>query len=110
MENAEKKGMGIRVRLIAMAILPALIISVVLMLLANYSLTTGLNTQALGGLSLLAQAVKGGYDNMEGDYRLDENNNRWKGDVNLSENSDMIDAYVEGLDADVTIFTEKREE
>lgn len=44
MENAEKKGMGIRVRLIAMAILPALIISVVLMLLANYSLTTGLNT------------------------------------------------------------------
>lgn len=104
MENAEKKGMGIRVRLIAMAILPALIISVVLMLLANYSLTTGLNTQALGGLSLLAQAVKGGYDNMEGDYRLDENNNLWKGDVNLSENSDMIDAYVEGSDADVTIF------
>lgn len=41
---------------------------------------------------------------MEGDYRLDENNNLWKGDVNLSENSDMIDAYVEGLDADVTIF------
>lgn len=104
MENAEKKGMAIRVRLIAMAILPALVISVVLMLLANYSLTTGLNTQALGGLSLLAQAVKGGYDNMEGDYRLDENNNLWKGDVNLSENSDMIDAYVEGLDADVTIF------
>lgn len=104
MENAEKKGMGIRVRLIAMAILPALIISVVLMLLANYSLTTGLSTQALGGLSLLAQAVKGGYDNMDGDYRLDENNNLWKGDVNLSENSDMIDAYVEGLDADVTIF------
>ncbi len=104
MENAEKKGMAIRVRLIAMAILPALVISVVLMLLANYSLTNGLNTQALGGLSLLAQAVKGGYDNMEGDYRLDENNNLWKGDVNLSENSDMIDAYVEGLDADVTIF------
>lgn len=104
MEHVEKKGMGIRVRLITMTVLPALIISVVLMLLANYSLTTGLNTEALGGLALLAQAVKGGYDNMEGDYRLDENNNLWKGDVNLSENSDMIDAYVEGADADVTIF------
>ena len=104
MEHVEKKGMGIRVRLITMTVLPALIISVVLMLLANYSLTTGLNTEALGGLALLAQAVKGGYDNMEGDYRLDENNNLWKGDVNLSENSDMIDAYVEGEDADVTIF------
>ena len=104
MEHVEKKGMGIRVRLITMTVLPALIISVVLMLLANYSLSTGLNTEALGGLALLAQAVKGGYDNMEGDYRLDENNNLWKGDVNLSENSDMIDAYVEGADADVTIF------
>ena len=104
MENAEKKGMGIRVRLITMTVLPALLIAVVLMFLANYSLSTGLNTEALGGLALLAQAVKGGYDNMEGDYRLDENNNLWKGDVNLSENSDMIDAYVEGLDADVTIF------
>ena len=104
MENAEKKGMGIRVRLITMTVLPALLIAVVLMFLANYSLSTGLNTEALGGLALLAQAVKGGYDNMEGDYRLDENNNLWKGDVNLSENSDMIDAYVEGLDVDVTIF------
>ena len=104
MENAEKKGMGIRVRLITMTVLPALLIAVVLMFLANYSLSTGLNTEALGGLALLAQAVKGGYDNMEGDYRLDENNNLWNGDVNLSENSDMIDAYVEGLDADVTIF------
>lgn len=104
MDHAEKKGMGIRVRLITMTILPALLIAVVLMFLANFSLSTGLNTEALEGLSLLAQAVKGGYDNMEGDYRLDENNNLWKGDVNLSENSDMIDVYVTGLDADVTIF------
>jgi len=58
-------------------------------------------------VKLLAQAVKGSYENMDGDFTLDENNQLWKGDVNLSENLDLIDVYVEGTDADVTIFIEK---
>lgn len=107
MEKAGKKGLSMGARLLVMATLSATIISVVLMVFANYSLSDGLHTEALDGLEMLAHAVKGGYENLDGDYYLDENNNLWKGDVNLSENVTMIDNYVAGSDADVTIFIGK---
>lgn len=102
-----KKGLSMKARLLVMATLSATVISVVLMVFANYSLRDGLHTEALDGLEMLAHAVKGGYGNLDGDYYLDENNNLWKGEVNLSENASMIDSYVAGSDADVTIFIGK---
>lgn len=90
-----------------MATVSALVISAVLMLFAAYSLKGGLHTEALDGLEMLAHAVKGSLENLDGEYYLDENNDLWKGDVNLSENVVMIDSYVVGSDADVTIFMGK---
>lgn len=98
-----KKRISVRVMLIAMIALPALVISVVLMFYAKFSLTSGLNTEALQGLSMLAQSVKASYGNMPGDWLLDENLELWKGDENLTAQIDEIDAFVAGNDADVTI-------
>ena len=106
MENNKKK-MGIRVKLLALAILPALIVALVVILFARQSLTDGLSSQSLDGLKLLAEAVNAGYGNMDGDFSLDAENNLWKGDTNLTANIDMIDNYVAGSDAEVTIFIGK---
>ena len=106
MENNKKK-MGIRVKLLALAILPALIVVFVVILFARQSLTDGLSSQSLDGLKLLAEAVNAGYGNMDGDFSLDAENNLWKGDTNLTANIDMIDNYVAGSDAEVTIFIGK---
>lgn len=103
MKTEGTKGLSVRVKLIAMVTLPTLIISVVLMIYARYSLTSGLQTEALEGLNLLAQSLKGSYTNMDGDWRLDEELNLWKGEVNLTTQMDEIDTYVEGNNADVTI-------
>lgn len=107
MGKDKKKGLKMGPRLLIMATLSATVISVVLMIFANYSLSGGLHTEALDGLEMLAHAVKGSYDNIEGEYYLDENNNLWKGEVNFSANPAMIDKFVEGSDADVTIFIDK---
>lgn len=106
MENI-KKRLRIRVRLLALAILPALVVAVVVILFARQSLTDGLSSEALDGLKLLAEAVNAGYNNMDGDFSLDAENNLWKGDTNLTVNIDMIDNYVAGSDAEVTIFIGK---
>ncbi len=98
-----KKRISVRVMLIAMIALPALVISVVLMFYARYSLTSGLNAEALQGLSMLAQSLKASYAAMDGDWYLDENEQLWKGDENLTAQIDEIDAFVAGNDADVTI-------
>lgn len=98
-----KKRISVRVMLIAMIALPTLVISVVLMFYAKYSLTSGLHTEALQGLSMLAQSLKSSYATMTGDWHLDENQQLWKGEENLTALMDEIDSYVEGSDADVTI-------
>lgn len=98
-----KKRISVRVMLIAMIALPALVVSVVLMFYARYSLTSGLNTEALQGLSMLAQALKSSYVTMAGDWYLDENGELWKGEENLTALMEEIDSYVAGSEADVTI-------
>lgn len=103
MKTEGKTRFSVRMRLIAITALPAVIISVVLMFYARYSLTSGLQTEALDGLKLLAQALKSSYTTMAGDWRLDEDLNLWKGEENLTAIMDEIDFYVEGSDADVTI-------
>lgn len=103
MKTEGKTRFSVRMRLIAITALPAVIISVVLMFYARYSLTSGLQTEALDGLKLLAQALKSSYTTIAGDWRLDENLNLWKGEENLTAIMDEIDTYVEGSEADVTI-------
>lgn len=107
MENGKKKRVGIRLRLLAMAVVPVLIVSVVVILFARQSLTDGLHSKTLDGLELLAESVHASFDNIEGDFSLDADNNLWKGEINLSANMDMIDSYTENSDADVTIFIGK---
>lgn len=102
-----RRSIGIRTRLLLMVLLPVLIISAVVIILGRQSLSDGLSSEALNGLELLAQAVHAGFGSLEGDYYLDEENNLWKGDMNLSANIEMIDTYTEASNAEVTIFIGK---
>lgn len=102
-----KKKIGIGLKLMALAVIPAVIVALVLGVYASNSITNGLYQEELHGLELTAHAVKGGYENIEGDFYLDENNNLWKGETNLSEDLSLIDRYVEGSHSAVTIFIGK---
>jgi methyl-accepting chemotaxis protein len=104
-----KKGfhVGITMELIGMSILPTIIAMVILLLIARWSLDSGLSTESINGLELLADATIAGYDSTDGDYYLDDAGNLWKGDTNLSENISDIDRYTQNTDADITICYEK---
>lgn len=104
MKNAGERRVGIKIKLLAISVIPALVISVVLMFLANSGLRNGMEDQALDGLARLAQAVKGGTENIAGDYMLDENNHLWKGELDITANSERLDSYVDGTDAEVSLL------
>lgn len=99
----KKNKMGIKVKLIILAIVPALLVSMSLMLLAIYSLNVGMKSRSVDGMSYLASSVRGTYEMMEGDFFLDEAGNLMKGEQNLSEQIDEIDYLVEDIDADITL-------
>ncbi len=103
-EKEVKKRAGITIKLASLAILPAFLASMVIILMATFSMIDGMNDMSINGLKLLTQATKAGFDGIDGDYRLDSSENLWKGDVNLSKNMEMIDEYTKGQEADVTLF------
>lgn len=103
-KKKQGKRISIKVRLVLLAIVPALLVSGVEIIFSTWSLTDGLNSETIDGLKLLSQATMAGFEEIEGDYRLDSSGDLWKGDVNLSENIEMIDLYTDGYEADVTIF------
>ena len=100
----KKKGFSIATKLTALAIIPALAVTIILVLFARYSLTEGLEEEAVDGLIYLAHATMSGYDEIEGDYSLNASGELLKGKVNLSKNIEGIDKYTEGYECDVTLF------
>ncbi len=103
MNLKKKKGMGIGIRLMMIAAIPVIVVSLTWLNSGGDSLKDGMSQEELHGLELTARAVKAGFSNLDGDFYLDENNNLWKGSINLSANPDQIDKFVEGSSAEVTI-------
>lgn len=101
--KTKKRTAGIKLSLILLSFVSVLVANTVMIELSIITLKNSLNDQALNGLSMLAEAVRAGYDNMEGQYALDGNGQLWKGDVNLSEQVALIDNYVKNSEADVTV-------
>lgn len=103
LKKEKKGGIGITGKLTALAIVPVALAVVVMLLVVLSSLKDGLEQEALSGLTMLAEATKAGYNNMTGDYELDDEGNLWKGTENLSEQMEEIDSYTEGSSAEVTV-------
>lgn len=101
--KTKKRMAGVKLSLVLLSVLSLLIANTIMIELAVITLRNCLNAQALDGLSMLAEAVRAGYDNLDGTYSLDENGQLWKGDLNLSEQVAMIDEYVKNSEADVTV-------
>ena len=105
--GTEKKRLGIKTELIAIAAIPSIIIALVVIILAGSSLSEGLDNKELAGLTHLAEAVNAGYNVIEGNYRVDDAGTLWKGDTNLTQEIDLIDSFVGDSDAEVTLFIDK---
>lgn len=101
--KTKKKKAGIKLSLMLLSVVSVLVANTVMIELSIITMKNSLNDQALNGLSMLAEAVRAGYDNLDGQYALDGNGQLWKGDLNLSEQVAMIDNYVKNSDADVTV-------
>ncbi|MBO5154698.1 MAG: cache domain-containing protein [Eubacterium sp.] len=97
------KGMGIKMKLVLLAAIPVLVTTVIIVLFARSSMIDGMQTEAIDGLVLLCEGVKGSYEIMEGDYSLGDDGCIYKGDENISPSEDALDGYTDRSDADLTL-------
>ena len=102
--RAQKRKMhSIRFTLIMMVTIPAVVTMLVTVLYARSSMTTGMQEEMIDGLVLMAESIKGGYNETAGDYTLGDDGCIYKGDKNITPTPESLDIYTENLDADVTI-------
>ncbi|MBE5851622.1 MAG: HAMP domain-containing protein [Lachnospiraceae bacterium] len=102
----ERKGMSLVTKLISLSILPVLIIGILLCVVAVNSTKAGIGETQLNDLDMLSTSVAAAYDALDpGDYWLNmENNHLMKGEFDITLAEDIIDEFVEGTQADVTLF------
>lgn len=98
------KGHGIMFKLGLLTIGPMLLIAVVILLASIDSIRAGMEQEALTGLKSLCVSTGASFSNMDGDFKVGDNGDLYKGDYDITANTDKMDSYVEGLDSAVTVF------
>ncbi len=101
--NKQKK-LGIMAQLVMLCVLPMVIMVTCITVYAISTMRSMVRDTTMDGLENLCRSVYAAYAALDaGDYRL-EGEVLFKGDYNVSENVDIIDSFVEGSTADVTLF------
>ena len=105
MKERQEKVVSIKWTLLGMSIIPLVIVCAFITVISTNTIKSGMTSKAMDGLKTTIIAVEAGLHAInEEPFYLDENNNLWKGDCNLTENEDLIDSFTEGVDTDITLF------
>lgn len=103
-EGKKKKGIGILTKMVLMCALPMIILEVIITMYSMNALRKGMQTEAFLGLNLFCQSVISAYDALDsGDYHM-ERDMLYKGEYCITAEEGVIDSFVIGSDADVTMF------
>lgn len=104
-EDNKKKIKSIRWTLLAITTIPLIVMCAFLTVISINTIKSGMKTKSIDGLKGTVIAVNAGLNSINSDdYHLDENNNLFKGDFNLTENEAFIDSFVKGANTDITLF------
>lgn len=101
----KKVTFSIKTRLLLIALVPSIILSVTLSFLAAKSIQEGMQEEALKGLRGIAFSLSEVYEFADGgEYFMDETGIVKKGGLQVSDNYTVVDTIKASTDYDVTIF------
>lgn len=100
----KQKKLSVRTQLLLLCAIPMIIMVATVTVYSINTMRKLTRDSSLEGLENLCQSLYAAYDALDsGEYRM-EGDTLYKGDYCISENEAVIDSFVEGGDADVTIF------
>lgn len=100
----KQKKISVMAQLVMLCAIPMIIMMVFVTIYSINTMRRLTHDATMEGLENLCQSVFAAYDALDsGAYRMD-GETLYKGDYCISENVDVIDSFVEGSTADVTIF------
>ncbi len=100
----DKKKLGVMAQLIMLCAIPMVIMVLVVTFYSIGKMRDLVQDSTMEGLENLCQSVYAAYEAIDpGDYRMD-GDTLYKGDYCVTEHEEVIDNFVKGSSADVTIF------
>ncbi|NMD98503.1 methyl-accepting chemotaxis protein [Selenomonas bovis] len=104
LELAGSSRHSLRMKNLAMAIVPLLVLSVLVMLVMVVSMRSAIVHEVELSLKGTATVVKAAYEQNSGDYVQAEGGDIWKGRYDISRSGAFLDAISESSGQDVTFF------
>ena len=100
----KKKGLSLVIKLILIAVVPVLLTGGIVTYVGINALVTGMQTEKLDDLATLADSIAAAYEAFDtGEYYL-ENDKLMKGDLNISEQTSLLDSFMADNHNEVTFF------
>ncbi len=100
----KQKKLSVMAQLVMLCVIPLVIMVTFVTVYAIGTMRNMVHDTTMEGLENLCRSVYAAYEALDpGAYRL-EGDTLFKGDYNVSENGNIIDSFVEGSAADVTLF------
>ncbi len=99
------KRLGVRGRILLLAILPATVVALGIIITAMQMLGTNIEKREFMGIKSTVVAIREAIEcGNAGEYHQDEAGNLLKGEVNISEAISTVDAIKAESDCDITVF------
>lgn len=100
----KQKKLSVMAQLLMLCVIPLVVMVTFVTVYAIGTMRNMVHDATMDGLENLCRSVYAAYEALDpGEYRM-EGETLYKGDYSVSENVDIIDSFVNGSDADVTLF------
>lgn len=100
----KQKKLSVMAQLLMLCVIPLVIMVTFVTVYAIGTMRNMVHDATMDGLERLCRSVYAAYEALDpGEYRM-EGDTLYKGDYSVSENVDIIDSFVDGSPADVTLF------
>ncbi len=106
MEKEKKKGLGLAAQLTIICAIPLIILELVVTFVATNAMRSMVKEEVIEGMENLCRSVVAAYSSFAvGDYWMNaDGETLYKGDFCISRHEEVIDAFTEGSDVDITVF------
>ncbi|MCM1267603.1 MAG: methyl-accepting chemotaxis protein [Bacteroidales bacterium] len=100
----KKKKLGIMAQLVMLCVIPMVVMVAAVTVYAINTMRSMVHDSTMESLQNVCQSVFAAYDALDSGYYHMDGDVLYKGEYCVSENVEVIDSFVEGSNADVTIF------
>ncbi len=92
-------------KIMALALVPLIALSIVMYVIAARKTASGIYDEAYLGMKATTLAIRDIFEmGNENPYRMDENGDLWRGDMNITQSFEIVDHVKESTGMEVTVF------